>query len=274
MKKGAGDLFPYLGILRPLRSQYSPSVCKNRNAAQARSRLETTLSRKKSPGPLFVAAIALSCVPLVAHAQEAPSLRAHHFTIGAGLLWSGAYDIGDATAQLRGNGSGTPPPFTLLTAESRVTSAVAPEFRVGFAATPRVALEFGVAVTRPHIGVAIAADPEAPAQQLLGERLEQYLIGGGVTWQLPIRMGARLAPFVSGGATFLRQLHEDRALAETGQIYHAGGGARYWFRGGHGAMRALGLQGDARMNFRTGGIDFEDTMRTFPTFSLAVFIGL
>ena len=39
-------------------------------------------------------------------AQEAPSLRAHRFTISGGLVWSGGYDIGDATAQLRGNGAG------------------------------------------------------------------------------------------------------------------------------------------------------------------------
>jgi hypothetical protein len=228
---------------------------------------------RKGSGILSLA-VALLCWPLAALAQDAPGLRAHHFTVGAGLVWSGAYDIGDATAQLRGNGSGQAPAFTLLTADSRVTSATAPELRVGFAVTRRVALEFGVAVTRPHIGVSIAGDPEAPAQELLGEQLEQYLIGGGVTWQLPIRMGARLAPFVSGGATFLRQLHEDRTLAETGQIYHAGGGARYWLRGGHGSTRALGLQGDARMNFRRRGIDFEDTTRTFPTFSLSVFVGL
>ena len=91
-------------------------------------------------------------------------------------------------------------PFTLFTAESRLTSVTAPELRVGFAVTRRLALEFGVAVTRPRVGVAIAGDAEAPAQQLLGEELEQYLFDGGVTWQLPIRMGARLAPFVSGGA--------------------------------------------------------------------------
>lgn len=229
--------------------------------------------------PITLAQLVLMCAAIVAssgvaRAQDPPSLRAHHFTVGAGLVWSGAYNIGDATAQLRGNGSGQAPAFTLLTADSRVTSVTAPEFRAGFAVTRRVALEFGVAVTRPHIGVAIAGDPEAPAQQLLGERLEQYLIGGGVTWQLPISMGARLAPFVSGGAMFLRQLHEDRTLAETGQIYHAGGGARYWLRGGHGATRVLGLQGDARMNFRRRGIDFEDTIRTFPTFSLSVFVGL
>ena len=213
-------------------------------------------------------------LPVIAHAQEVPALRVHHFTVGAGVVWSGGYDIGDATARLRGNGPGaTPLDVTLFTAESRITPATSPELQVGFAATERLAVEFGLAFTRPHIGVEIAGDAEAPSQELPGERLQQYVIGGGVTWQVPIRLGVRLAPFLSGGAAFLRQLHEDRTLAETGQVYYAGGGARYWLRGGHGAGHAYGVRGDARVNFRRKGIDFEDQMRIYPTFSLSVFVG-
>ena len=219
--------------------------------------------------------LALILTSAAAFAQQPPELREHRFTIGAGVVWSGAYDIGDATAQLRGNGPGaSAPPVTLFTSESRVTSTTSPELRIGFMMTRRVALEFGASVTQPHIAVAIASDAEAPSQQLPGEKLDQYLFEGGAAWQLPVRMGTRLAPFVAGGATFLRQLHEDRTLAETGQIYHVGGGARYFLRGGHGAGRALGLRGDARVNFRRNGIDFENTMRTYSTFSFSVFVGL
>ena len=229
-------------------------------------------------GALFLAA-ALFAAPAAALAQEAPALRAHRFTVGGGVVWSGGYDIGEATAVLRGNATGaSAPPVTLFTSDSRVTSAFAPEFRAGFAMNERLTLEFGLAVTQPHIAVAIAGDVEAPTQELPGEKLEQYLFEGGATWQLPIRMGAsvrdKLAPFASGGVAFLRQLHEDRTLAETGQIYHAGGGVRYFLRGGHGAGRDLGLRGEARVNFRRKGIDFENTMRIYPTFSVSLFVGL
>ena len=209
-----------------------------------------------------------------AYAQQAPAFRAHQFTIGAGLVWSGAYGIGDASAALRGNGIGSSPPvFTWFNATSRITSATSPELRVGYAVTPRTVVEFGLAYTRPHLAVSISDDVEAPSQELPGETLEQYVIGGGITWQPPIRLGHRLAPFVLGGAAFLRQLHEDRTLAETGQIYYAGAGARYFLRGGHGPGGALGLRGDARLNFRSRGIEFEDQVRTYPTFSLAAFVG-
>ena len=120
----------------------------------------------------------------------------------------------------------------------------------------------------------ITADAEAPSQELAGEKLQQYVFDGGITWQLPVSTGPRLALFVSGGGGYLRQLHEERTLGETGQVYYTGAGARYWLRGGHGASKALGVRGDVRVNVRRKGIDFEDKMRTYPTFSVFLFVGL
>lgn len=224
-------------------------------------------------------AVALAALVLIvatpAIAQQAPELRAHRVTINAGIMFLDGYDVGAATAQLRGNAAGvTPPSFTLFTADSRFSSATAPELRVGVVLTRRLVIEGGAAVSHPRIGISIAGDPESGAQQLPGEELQQYVFDGGLNWQLPINMGRRLAPFVTGGAGYLRQLHEDRTFAETGRIFYAGGGARYWLRGGHGATRPAGLRGEFRMQMRSRGIDFEDKMRTYPTFSLFLFIGV
>lgn len=208
-------------------------------------------------------------------AQDAPELRDNRVTINAGLVWLGAYDVGDATAQLRGNGTGTTAPsFTLFTADSRVSAATAPELRVGVSLTRRFSIEGGVSLAHPRVAISVAGDAEAGAQELPGEQLQQYVVDGGVNWQLPIRIGHRLAAFVSGGAAYVRQLHEDRTFAETGRIYYAGGGARYWLRGGHGNARPAGLRGDVRINLREGGIDFDDATRAYPTVSLLFFIGL
>src|SRR6187397_2595932 len=109
----------------------------------------------------FVAGLALFGVTVPAHAQSSPELRAHHVTINAGVLWSGGFDIGIATAQLRGNGSGpSAPPFTLFKADSRVTSTFAPELKVGFTLTPRISLEGGASFSSPNIAVSITADAE------------------------------------------------------------------------------------------------------------------
>jgi len=213
--------------------------------------------------------------PVLALAQEDPGLRARHFTIGAAVVQSGGYGIGDATAELRGNGPGaSSAPFTLFSAKSRMTSITAPRVQVGLALSRTLAIEGSASFGRPHISVAISGDPEAPAQELPGERIEQYQFEAGLTWQLPIAVGQRVAPFLAVGGGYLRQLHEDRTLVETGQTYHAGVGARYWLRGGGASSKALGLRGDIRLNLRRNGIDFENKMRAYPTLSLSVFIGL
>jgi hypothetical protein len=223
---------------------------------------------------LFVAAVAV-LAGRVAVAQESPSLRTHHVTLGAGVLWAGGYDVGDATAELRGNAIGaSAPAFNWFNAKSRFTPAAAPEFHVGFALSPTLAIDGAVSYARPRIAVAIAGDAEAPSQELAGEKIEQYEFGAGVTWQLPVATASRFAPFVALGGAYLRQLHEDSALAETGRIYYAGGGARYWLRGGRGRATAAGVRVDARVNLRKDGIDFEQQMRAYPTLTLSLFVGL
>lgn len=220
--------------------------------------------------------VALLLVVLAAPAlaQDAPALRAHHLNINVGVGLHGGYPVGSSVAELRGNGPGAEPtPFTLFTADSRFTRATMPEVRVGFAVTRHISIEAGASIGHARIGVGIADDRETDSQQLFGEDIQQYLFEGGVTWQLPRPIG-RVAPFVSAGGGYLRQLHEERTLAETGRLYYAGGGARYWLKGGGNRSIALGVRGDVRLNLRQNGIDFEDRRRIYPSVSLAMFIGL
>lgn len=221
-------------------------------------------------------AVVLVCLSAVgAQAQVAPSLRAHRVVVSGGATLSGGYGIGDLSAQLRGNAPGAaPPPFTLFTAQSDIERVGSAEIRVGFTLTPSVAVEAGASFGTPHIGVSIAGDAEAPAQHIKGERLQQYLFDGALVWQLPIGAGRRVRPFVVGGGGHLRQLHEERTMIETGQVYYAGVGARYWLRGGRGRTRSLGLRSELRANLRRGGIDFENKVRLFPTLALHLFFTL
>lgn len=223
---------------------------------------------------LPIAVVLLCSSAAGAQAQEAPTLRAHRVVLDGGVTWSGEYPIGDTQAQLRGNAPGAPAPFTLFTASSDVRRAQGVTVRVGFTLTPSVMVEAGGAFSRPRVGVAIAQDTEAGAQQIAGERLKQYFFDGALVWHLPQRLGPRVRPFVVGGGGYLRQLHEERTLVETGQIYYGGVGARYWIRGGSGTTRSMGLRGDLRANVRRGGVDFENKARVFPTASLHFFVGL
>ena len=214
-------------------------------------------------------------LPAIAHAQDAPALRAHRFTVGAGMVWSGGYDIGDATAQLARQR-----PRRDTAADSRCSRRIRASRgdRAGIAG--RLCRrrrgwrsKSALALTRPHIGVAIAGDAEAPSQELPGEELQQYVFDGGVTWQLPIRMGARAGAVRVGRrrlscASCTKIARWPRPGRSTMPVAaRATGCAAGTARG-----RAFGLRGDARVNFRRNGIDFEDKMRTYPTFS-SLFVG-
>ncbi len=224
----------------------------------------------------WLGALVLGCLSAdIASAQEAPALRAHRLVLEGGVVWSGSYDVGDINARLRSNAVGsTPPPFTWFSASSQVGSVPSVAARVGFTLTPTLAIEVGGMFGRPRVAVTITGDAETTRHDLEGEQLGQYLLDGAVVWHLPVRLGPRVRPFVVGGAGYLRQLHEERTLVETGQVYYAGVGARYWIRGGSGTARSLGLRGDLRANLRRGGIDFEDKARVYPTLAVHLFLSL
>ena len=205
--------------------------------------------------------------------QVAPSLEAHHVTVSGGLLWTEGYSIGAATAELRGNGVGaTAPPFTLFHAGSSFDAVVGVDGRVGFAVTPALTLEGGMSYQRPGITTELSQDAEAAAVTLDAERVAQYVFDAAVSWQIPrARLGTKVRPFVIAGGGYLRQLYDERTVVETGSVYYAGAGVRYWLRGGDGQRQSMGLRADGRAMWRLDGVDFEDRTRVAPTATLHMF---
>lgn len=213
-----------------------------------------------------MAAIAWCLAPVEAAAQV---------SIGGGVTWSGGYPIGESAAALRTNAPGsTTPAFTLFDTRSRFTPAFGAEARVSVDLSRRFTIEGGAAFSRPRIRFTIAADRESGSQQLEGEALQHYVFDAAVVWRFAPRRAPRLVPFVLAGGGYVRQLHQERTLVESGQIYYAGAGARYFLRGRSDSAKSFGLRGDLRMNLRRQGIDFENKVRAYPTLSLLLFAGL
>ncbi len=96
------------------------------------------------------------------------------------------------------------------------------------------------------------------------ETLTRYVFTGSVVWHLRSGRGKRVIPFVVGGAGYIRDLHEENELVETGAEYHAGGGVKIWFGSG---QRRCGLRGEAGVSINDGGFDFTDGTRTVPIVS-------
>lgn len=198
------------------------------------------------------------------------------FTFAAGATVNGGYAIGDLTAELRRNATGTPSPFTLFRAESAIGRRAAVDARVGLALNRRLAVEVGVGYATPQLTVSIAEDPELQGAATASERLLQYTVDVSGLYQLPgVSLGSRAHPYVIGGGGYLRQLHEGRLRIETGRTVHLGAGLQYWLRGGaNQRQRPLGARLEARLVRRTGGIEYEEKNRQYGAFTVLMFVGL
>lgn len=203
-----------------------------------------------------------------------PALRPSRVTVAVGATWAGGYAIGDRAVTLRPNTTSGTPPFTLFDAAASFERATGVETRIGVTLTPALAVEIGGAYARPQIALVISGDAESGPQTLAGDAISQYVIDLSLVWQLPrIHIGSRGRPYLAAGGGYLRQLYAEGTRAETGQLYHLGGGVRYWLRGGDGTGRDLGLRAEVRANTRRGGIEFNGKSRNYPVATLSVFTG-
>jgi hypothetical protein len=197
----------------------------------------------------------------------------HRFEATIGALWLGGSELGAQDADLRQ--SGTPPgDFTLFATDSRVDASPGFDGRIAYWLTRSVAVEAGLVMTRPVVSSRVTDDIEDAQDLTLEEDLEQYFVDVNAVLLLDrFRFGERTVPFVSGGAGYLRQLHEGRTLVETGQVYHIGGGLRHWLRmRDTGFLRAAGLRVDARVYLLVDGFAFDDGARPHGTISGAFFL--
>lgn len=223
---------------------------------------------------IVVALVVMAASDRAAAQGRGPVVRPNRLTVSAGLIASAGYAIGDRNAELRRNSTGTPSPFTLFHAQSALNRATGLEARMALAFTRLLSIEVGGTFTTPQLGVTITQDNEGDPLTVVAEDISQYTVDVGAIIQLPwIRLGARARPYVIGGGGYLRQLHEDRLLVETGSLAYVGGGVRYWLRGGPLTRRGLGVRADTRYVHRARGIDFEDRSRGYAAISVLGFVG-
>jgi hypothetical protein len=169
--------------------------------------------------------------------------------------WLSGAALADADANLRTR-DGTS--YRLFTTESRFDAAPMIEARLAYPLTRRYTVEGRFGFTRPELRTSISADVEnAPALSVV-ERVDHYTIEGALIVMMHGLRVASLVPFVSGGAGYLRQLHEGQTLVEEGVIYHIGGGVKHQlFARPQGFLKAAGFRADGRVYLVTGGVELD-----------------
>ena len=209
-------------------------------------------------------------VPAAAVAQttSGPPLRRVEAAV-AGTWLSGA-GAGGADANLRTGAGGD---YRLFSADSRFAAAPALETRVAYPLTRRYTIEGRFGYSRPELSSAISADAENAPSLTLTETLDQYIVEGAVLVMLEGLRFASLVPFASGGAGYLRQLHEGQTLVEEGVVYHVGGGVRRQLFGRpRGFVKGAGFRGDGRVYLVTGGVELDEGARTHIAVSAGLFV--
>lgn len=226
-------------------------------------------------GLALVCAVAASVRPVSAQSAS-PAWRPWHPVLSIGGGWAGADALGTVTAETRATGTGTltPSPFTLFQTTSTIESGPRAELALALPLTPTLAVEIVGTRARPTLTTAISRDAEAAPAATASEQIDDYTVGARLLYELSRwSLGGRARPFLAAGGAYLRQLHEDQVLVETGQVWTAGAGLRVWLLGAR-QGRSLGVTTEVGWAWRTGGITFTDGARGVPTASIRLFAGL
>lgn len=204
-----------------------------------------------------------------AGAQSDPPLRRLQLAAGIGVL--GGATLGTADATLRSSTSSDP--YRVFTTSTRLAGAPVLDLRAAIDLSRRFAVEAHALFGHPELRTEATGDVENAPAIVAVERLDHYLIDGGIVVKLDELRVKDWQPFAAAGAGYLRQLHEGLTLTEEGRVFYVGGGARRTlFVRTRGFVRGLGARGDVRLNVLSGGITVDDTARRHLSASGSIFV--
>jgi hypothetical protein len=218
---------------------------------------------------ITIVLLALGVVHNRAASAQSPGADAGRLEVAFGALWIGEQALGSMTATETTPTLGRLPLFTTT---STLGAAPAIEGRVGWRIARALTAEAEASYGQPDITIAIANDFEGAPATTASERVQQFTVGGALVWSLPIRI-RRLEPFVTGGAGYLRQLHENATLVQTGGYYQVGGGVMVLLASHPDSfLKAMGLRVDARAVIRVDGVAFDSNAHTVPAAGASLFV--
>jgi len=193
------------------------------------------------------ACVALVVVVAVGRAEaQTTSPPTGRFEVSVGAGWLGGASFGEQPADLRGAAGN---PYRLFESETSLGGTGLFEARAGFAVTRRFVVEGRAAISKPQLSTVVSSDAEASGSFTAVEDLDQYIFDGGVLVRLSELEAFGLKPFAIAGFGYVRQLHEDQALVETGHLFYVGGGiTRLLFSRAQGFIRSGSIRGDLRLN--------------------------
>jgi hypothetical protein len=212
-------------------------------------------------------AAVLTVVPVGALAQSSLPGR---LEVSGGVRWTGPASVGENDAS---ETSPTGSRYRLFATDSSLAPATGFEGHLAVGLTQTIEAALSAEIAKSSLRTAVSADVEGIPDVQVTESITQVALEGTAFVHLPsMRFAEATVPFVSAGLGFLRHLHEGRTLAETGTIYHLGGGFSYMLkRAGTGLVKSTGLRASARAVLRHGGAALDDAVSVSPAVGVAFF---
>ena len=211
----------------------------------------------------------LVAIPEWAAGQNASWLHRIEVAGGVGVLTGTA--LGSQQADLRTATAGQP--YRLFSSSSRMSAAPIVDLRIGLPVSPRYGLEGHLSYGHPEIRTSLSSDAEGAPDLTAVERIDQYMIDGGLVVALDGWSIAGLHPFATVGGGYLRQLHEGRVVIEEGRVVFVGGGVKQTIHTRpRGLIRGVGARADVRLNLLSGGIHIDDNVRRHVSMSGSLFV--
>jgi len=223
--------------------------------------------RIRKAAALLAVLSTLRAIPALAQSGPVRS----HVEVGLGVLWAGSNPLGTRAAMETTASGGT---SALFSTTSELAAVAGLEGRVGVRVTKSIALEGQVSYLKPELRVAVSADSEGAAAVTAVDATQQFTIGGRALWYIPgRRWSPRFAPFVMAGSGYLRQLHEQETLVQTGRFYQFGGGfSALLVSRPHFHATGAGVRFDVSALVRSRGVAFDGGSQTSPAAGASAFV--
>jgi hypothetical protein len=223
--------------------------------------------RIRNAPALLIAISTLHAIPALAQSRPPPS----RVEVGVGMLWDGSNPFGTRAANETTASSGT---LSLFSTTSELAAAIGFEGRIGVRVAKSLVVEGQFSYMKPELRVAASADAEGAAAVTAGDVIQQFTIGGRALWFIPgRRWPPRLAPFAMAGGGYLRQLHEQATLVQTGRFYQFGGGVSVLLvSSSRSHATGAGVRFDLSALVRSKGVAFDDGSRTAPAAGASAFV--
>lgn len=176
--------------------------------------------------------------------------------ISGGGFWAGGQSLSASAATMTPNLG--QPSFELFRAEPKLGASFGALASLGVYITRSLAVEGGFQFARPEYSVRLTSDAEGAPDITSSETITSYLFTGSLLYHFG--SSAKTIPFVAGGGGYIRDVHSNNSVVDTGTEYHAKAGIKTWF----GSARKTGIRAEGGISIRDGGFSPEGKVRYVP----------